>query len=63
EATWSSHAGLYETHRYGKLCYRTEEFHASLWLRLPGPAMLVDIKYAGAESSLTAPKSFMLRCG
>ncbi|MFV0438093.1 MAG: hypothetical protein ACK5PS_11990 [Desulfopila sp.] len=43
---WASHAGFYATHRYGKLCYRADKFHnsvavSSLWLRLPGPAMLV----------------------
>ncbi|MFV0438286.1 MAG: hypothetical protein ACK5PS_12975 [Desulfopila sp.] len=62
EALWSSHAGLYETHRYGKLCHRAEEFHVSVWSRLSGPAMLVYMKLIGTKSSVTAPRSFMFRC-
>ncbi|MFV0436830.1 MAG: hypothetical protein ACK5PS_05490, partial [Desulfopila sp.] len=61
--TWSSHAGLSETRQHGKLCYRAEGVHASLWLRLPGPAMLVYPKLVSTESSVTAPRGFMLRCG
>ncbi|MFV0438934.1 MAG: hypothetical protein ACK5PS_16260 [Desulfopila sp.] len=28
--TWSSHAGLSETHQHGKRCYRAEDFHGLL---------------------------------
>ncbi|MFV0436634.1 MAG: hypothetical protein ACK5PS_04490 [Desulfopila sp.] len=61
--TWSSHAGFYETHQHGKRCHRAEEFHVSLWLRLPGLAMLVSMKRISTESPVTVPRSSMFRCG
>ncbi|MFV0436161.1 MAG: hypothetical protein ACK5PS_02020, partial [Desulfopila sp.] len=63
EVTWSSHAGLYETPHHGEICYRAWEYHASLWLRLHGPAMLVYMKRLSMERSVTVPRMFMLPCG